>query len=158
MKMRLQHAVIVLFVLVAGSCSTESLDDTNILTAQNDKAIEAELLQIVNEHRSSLGYSELEFSSVAYQYANAHNDYMIGKGTINHDNFSSRALKISDKVNASFVAENVAKDYATAAIALQEWLDSSGHRKNIEGDFTHTGISVKKDENDDLYFTQLFYR
>ena len=62
------------------------------------------------------------------------------------------------KVDASAVAENVAKDYPTAKITFEKWVASSGHRKNIEGDFTHTAVSVKKDAAGHYYFTQLFYR
>lgn len=83
---------------------------------------------------------------------------MIARGTINHDNFSARASKISSIENAELVAENVAKDYANAAEAFQGWLDSSSHKKTMEGEFTHTAVSVKKDAHGKLYFTQIFFR
>ncbi len=158
MKMRLPHAFLMMFVIILGSCSEESLDDANILEAENVIEVEYELLDIVNDHRVSLGYSSLETSTLAYEYANAHNDYMIAAGDLSHDGFSSRASSIASEVNAEMVAENVAKDYTSAYEAFQNWLASSDHKKTMEGDFTHTAVSVKADSQGNLYFTQLFYR
>ncbi|MEJ1221314.1 CAP domain-containing protein [Sediminicola sp. 1XM1-17] len=158
MKTRLHLAVTVLFVLLLSSCNKESIDENYVPKAENAVSVEQELLVMVNDYRSSLGYPSLNFSEVAYDYANDHTDYMIAMGKINHDNFSARASKISTEANASVVAENVAKDYASAKKAFDEWMASAGHRKNIEGDFSHTAVSVKKDKAGNFYFTQLFYK
>lgn len=158
MKMRMQYAFLILFVFILGSCSKESIENSNIIEAENAIEVENELLNVVNDHRVSLGYTSLQFSAVAYDYANQHNDYMVANGSISHDNFSSRASKISSEVNAEYVAENVAKDYKTAFEAFEKWLSSPNHKKTMEGEFTHTAVSVKKDANGNLYFTQLFYR
>lgn len=158
MKMRLLYAVPVLFVLFFGSCSSDSITDTPVIESENITTIEQELLQIVNEHRLSLNANALEFSEVAYKYANIHTDYMIAKGSISHDNFSSRASSINSEIPVQMVAENVAKDYDTAIEAFEGWYQSSSHKKTMEGDFTHTAISIKVDEFGDYYFTQLFYK
>ena len=156
--MRLQYAFLLLFVSLLGSCSKEPLESTNIIEAENAIEVENELLNVVNDHRVALGYTSLEYSAVAYAYANKHNDYMVASGSLSHDNFSSRASSISSEVNAEYVAENVAKDYNTAVEAFEKWLSSPSHKKTMEGEFTHTAVSVKKDANGKLYFTQLFYR
>ncbi|MEK6153036.1 CAP domain-containing protein [Flavobacteriaceae bacterium 3-367] len=160
MKMKMKGMAWALLVVVLGSCSTESLEESPkpIAEAANAVEVEEELLALVNEHRISIGQPALKFSAVAYEYANAHTDYMISKGSLSHDNFSSRASGISSEVNAAQVAENVAKDYSNAAAALQGWLNSTNHKKTMEGDFTDTAVSVKKDPSGNLYFTQLFYR
>lgn len=151
-------AVMVLLVLLISSCSKESIDDNAIPKAENAVSVEQELLVMINDYRASMGYSHLNFSEVAYDYANDHTDYMIAMGTINHDNFNTRASKISTEVNASIVAENVAKDYTSAKKAFDEWMASAGHRKNIEGNYSHTAVSVKKDKTGNFYYTQLFYK
>ena len=156
--MRTHYVVLFLFVCTLSSCTKESLENTSIVEAENAKEVEIELLSVVNEHRISLGESALEFSEVAYAYANQHTNYMISKGAINHDNFSSRASKISSSVSAEFVAENVAKDYGNAAEAFQGWLKSSSHKKTMEGDFSHTAVSVKMNAAGTFYFTQIFFR
>ena len=109
MKMRSLFAVSVLFVLVASSCSKEAIQNADIPKAENAVQVEQELLGIVNTHRNSLGIPALEFSAVAYEHANSHTDYMISKGSLNHDNFSARATSISSATAAEYVAENVAK-------------------------------------------------
>ncbi|NJB71278.1 uncharacterized protein YkwD [Saonia flava] len=160
MKMRLHYAILVLFVIILCSCTKEPLDDANTISVEavNVTAAESELLTIVNDHRNTLGQNSLDFSEVAYEYANLHTDYMISVGAINHNNFDSRASKIIAEVNAKLVAENVAKDYSSALEAFESWLNSADHRKTMEGDFTHTAVSVKKNSEGKLYFTQLFYR
>ncbi len=158
MKMKLHYFIMLLFAFVVVSCSTEPIESANSPEAENAIEVEQELLGIVNEHRISLGYADLDYSAIAYEYANKHTDYMIAKGSINHDNFSARASDISQAVNASFVSENVAKDYDSAVEAFQKWLASSDHRKTMEGEFTHTAVSVKRNSDGKLYFTQLFYR
>ncbi|WP_339836183.1 CAP domain-containing protein [uncultured Maribacter sp.] len=158
MKMRLLYAVPVFLLLFLGSCTSDSLEETPVLEAENVITIEQDLLDIVNEHRLTLNTNALEFSNIAYKYANIHTDYMIAKGSISHDNFSSRATNINSEVEVEMVAENVAKDYQSAIDAFQGWYTSSSHKKTMEGDFTHTGISVKKDEQGNFYFTQLFYK
>jgi len=158
MKIRLQFAVLVLFVCLGASCSKESITDTNNPVALNAVEVEQELLGIVNAHRNSLGVSPMQFSVVAYEYANLHNDYMIAKGNLSHDNFSARASSISAKVDAKQVAENVAKDYPTASATFEGWMNSPNHKETMEADFTHTAISVKQDSKGNFYYTQLFYK
>lgn len=151
----------VLVVCMFYSCTkeTSSIEElSNISKAENVVAIEQEVLTIVNSHRIGIDKSELEYSEVAYEYANQHNDYQISKGSINHDNFSSRASKISELAEAELVAENVAKDFNTAEGAFQAWYESSSHKSTMEGDFTHTAVSVKVNDNGKLYFTQIFFR
>jgi uncharacterized protein YkwD len=156
MKMRMQLVFSVLLVFVAVSCSKDPVNAPEIQQAENIRALEQELLQLVNDHRNSMGASPLAFSEVAYSYANTHTDYMISREVLNHDNFSARASQITETVNAKAVAENVARDYSSAQEALQGWLQSESHRKTMEGDFTHTAVSVKAAPNGSLYFTQLF--
>lgn len=156
--MRLLYAVPVFLLLFLDSCTSDSIEETSILEAENVVTIEQDLLDIVNEHRLTLNANTLKFSDIAYKYANIHTNYMIAKGSISHDNFSSRATNINSEVEVEMVAENVAKDYLSAIDAFQGWYNSSSHKKTMEGDFTHTGISVKKDEQGNYYFTQLFYK
>lgn len=157
MKMRLRYAVPVLFVFIF-SCTNESVDEFPLVEAQNMVQLENTLITLVNDYRANLGSNTLEFSEVAYKYANEHTDYMIAKGAISHDNFSSRASSIHSEVVVEMVAENVAKDYKTAQEAFDGWYNSSSHKKTMEGDFTHTAVSVKEDTTGNFYFTQLFYK
>lgn len=159
MKMRMLGsfwALLLMLALVA-SCSKETTGLSDIPVAENVRAVEDELMQTVNAYRVSQGHSALNFSQVAYDFANQHTDYMIATGAINHDGFSARASEITAQADAKSVAENVAKDYASAEEAFEGWVASEAHRKTMVGEFTHTAVSVKKSPGGKLYFTQLFY-
>lgn len=158
MRRSLHTAFLALGILLIVSCSKESINSEGIPVAVNAVAVEQELLDIVNTHRNALGANPLEFSALAYEHANLHTDYMISKGTISHDNFSSRASKIAAETNAKQIAENVARDYSTAAAAFQGWLESPNHKSTMEADFTHTAISVKINAEGDYFYTQLFFK
>ncbi|MEJ2583741.1 MAG: CAP domain-containing protein [Robiginitalea sp.] len=155
--MNLRHALLVLTVIFSFSCTKESPEKEYALVAHKVPGIENELLDMVNQHRASMGQKALSFSEVAYKYASSHTDYMIEKGTISHDNFNNRASLISREENAMAVSENLAKGYKTAKKALDGWLSSESHRKTVEGNYSHTAISVKRDAKGTLYFVQLFY-
>ena len=140
------------------SCSEEPVDDQVALETFNVLELETELMRLTNEYRQSNGLASVQFDPIAYTYANEHNDYMIAKGSLSHDNFSSRASSISSETQAKEVAENVAKDYLTAESTLEGWVNSAPHRANLEGNFTHMAISVKKTETGSLFYTQIFFR
>ncbi len=159
----MRKAVFIRTLLVTGiifmmSCSTENLSETEQINIVNDTKLEAQIMTLVNSHRESLGLTILNFNEVAYTYANNHNEYMISKGNISHDNFNTRASKISSEANAKEVGENVAKDYLSAQDVFNGWINSTAHKENIENDFTHSAISVKEDSNGNLYFIQIFFK
>ncbi len=158
MKMRMHLIALALFACTLASCSKESAETVNIVETKNVTEVEQNVLATVNEYRVSSGLNALKFDDVAYRYANTHTDYMIAKGAINHDHFTTRAAALAIDVNVEFVAENVAKDYTTASEVFQGWLRSAKHRRTMEGDFMHTAVSVKEDADGTLYFTQIFYR
>jgi uncharacterized protein YkwD len=158
MLRHIKNPIFTFITLVLVSCSKESTELPELSQAQSRHDVEQEMMSLVNDYRVAMGHPSLEYSAIAYEYASSHTDYMIAKGSISHDNFSARASNIAAEVDAAFVAENVAKDYATAEDAFNGWLASAAHRKTIEGEFTHTAVSVKESASGVLYFTELFFR
>ncbi len=166
-KRKFAYVLLALILVSVTSCSKESISDPisletssvieNVDDAEFLMIDESALFKIINDHRIAIGQNSLEFSSAAYLAAAEHNGYMIAKGEINHDNFSNRAGQLASKTNANLVVENVAKDYATIESVFEAWLDSPNHRKNIEGNFTHSALSIKQDATGNFYFTQIFY-
>ncbi len=169
-NMKLASPYLVLLLLLITSCSKyenftgyeKSSDNltskVTLISSDTHSTIESELFVMMNNYRASIGLNKLEFESSTYYYTGLHTNYMIDKGNISHDKFSERAENISKRTGAVFVAENVARNYDTLEAAFEAWLDSPGHRINIEGDYTHSAISIRPNSNGDLYFTQLFYR
>ncbi|MGH1339132.1 MAG: CAP domain-containing protein [Aureispira sp.] len=125
----------------------------------NVSDIEIEILQLVNEHRATLNLSPLAFylpiQEASYQHSNnmAHGSVPFG-----HTGFSERANSLVQSLGGSAASENVAMGQRSAHEVVQSWLNSAQHRKNIEGDFNLTGISVVRDKNGERVFTQLFIK
>lgn len=122
------------------------------------QAIDREIFRLVNQHRKSKGLSPFILSQYASELCANHNDYMISRGRISHDGFYNRFYSLNGRVGARTAGENVAYGYSSANAVVQGWLNSPGHRRNIEGSFTHIGIHAKKNDNGVYYYTQLFYK
>ncbi|MDO6812364.1 CAP domain-containing protein [Tenacibaculum soleae] len=149
-----KHFLILLIAFSFLSCGDNSTDEIEDL---ENKSITQEVHQLVNEHRATIGKSALTFNNQISEMALEHTKYMINKGKISHDNFDARFAQVRALVNAMSFAENVASKQNSAQEVVTGWLNSAGHRANIEGDYTHTGIGVLKNASGNYYFTQLFY-
>ncbi len=151
------------FVLFT-ACSPES-DENPILTAdffnvenvENNHEFVQEVLEVVNEYRSSIGLSPLAEHETSEMLALSHSAYMVEQRKASHDNFFQR-LDYLRSQGADIVSENVAFGFQSAESALQGWIDSPSHKAALEGDFTHTGIAVVATENGIKYYTQLFVK
>lgn len=152
--------------LFSVSCSKESLGDEiksiDHVAKENlsymYSEMETDILQEINVYRKSKGLNDLESLSEISLEAEDHNYYMLGKGKVSHDNFGERYNALVNSVKARAVSENVAYGYHSADAVVKAWINSEGHRKNIESDYTHFGISVVEDEDGKNYFTNIFVR
>lgn len=162
--------VIFLFTLSISSCSKYDINPLPIASDVDEEtevfllstAIhtdeEAALFEIVNSHRTSINLQPLNYDGATYYFAGKHTKYMIAQGDTSHDHFAARAQELSVNTSATVVAENVAKNYDTVEEAFKGWMHSPGHRANIEGNYTHSAINIRKNDSGDYYFTQLFFK
>jgi len=119
--------------------------------------MEIQILQFVNEDRKQHGLAILQLNSMESSLAARHShDMASGKVKFGHDGFNARARTIQKSLGSMEVGENVASGPMTAREVVDGWLKSPGHKKNIEGDFTLTGIGYARDKKGDIYFTQIF--
>lgn len=147
-----------LFCFVAIISATSCSKDEAAVETPESLSMAEKILQLVNAHRQNLGYNSLEFNALANTLAYEHTEYMIRQNDISHDDFDARADRLFDDENARGVGENVAYGQQSAQAVMTAWLNSPGHRRNIEGNFTHIGIAVIRNANGVYYFTQLFLR
>lgn len=146
------------------SCSKDSVEEMETADLSSKPApveyssIEMEVLQLVNAFRSEQGLSELSNLDEGSVQAASHNEHMIENNEVCHDFFGNRYQALVSSVNAKSVSENVAFGYRTADAVVNAWIKSDGHRKNMEGDHTHFGISVKEGNDGKLYFTNIFVK
>jgi uncharacterized protein YkwD len=122
-------------------------------------AYDEEILALVNDHRRSIGKAALVMNQTIWTQANGHSRNMAtGAVAFGHAGFESRVATIRALLGSGGSAsENVAMGYSSASAVVGGWLGSSGHRANIEGNATRTGISAVKSASGSWYYTQIFY-
>ena len=82
MKLPTLLPAMVLIALLSFSCSTDSIDEDAIEAINSSyvpqtKVIEVEILELINNHRISLGLSMLKNLSTIKAQAYGHTDYMV---------------------------------------------------------------------------------
>jgi uncharacterized protein YkwD len=124
------------------------------------KNMDREILVYVNLHRKSIGLKPLLMSNIESRIAAKHSYNMAtGKVPFGHKDLKKRMDLIASQVGyISATGENVASGQMDAREVVDGWLHSPGHRRNIEGDFTLTGIGIAKDAKGLIYYTQIFTR
>lgn len=155
--------LLVLLVMFATSCSSDSLDEkaNNVnteLIVPDTKTIEVEIMELINDHRMSLGLNPLDNLSVIKAQAYSHTDYMIEQNNVSHDYFHQRKSYLVNSVGANKVSENVAYGYTSAQSVVNAWLNSDGHRSNIEGNYTDFDLSAEQDTEGRWYYTNIFVK
>lgn len=127
-------------------------------TASVAPALEDQILDLINQHRKKKNLPPLVNNAVIEAEARRHTIAMASRRSpFGHDGFSYRSKVITSKLNGiTSTAENVAYGSRSAEEVVKGWLNSPGHRKNIEGKFRLTGIGVARDDKSTLFFTQIF--
>ena len=140
-----------------------SLPETSMNTNVASSAItelEKAVNQQINQYRVSKKLPPLRVDPRITQIARIHSENMAnGKVPFSHDGFEGRAKAIT--IPYQSVGENVAYNMGYSAPdrkAVEGWIKSEGHRKNMEGQFNLTGIGIAKNAKGEYYFTQLFVR
>ncbi|MCX6172017.1 MAG: CAP domain-containing protein [Flavobacterium sp.] len=150
-------------VLIMVSCSSNSSDgistNKSIITTYNYNETESKLIILINNYRQSIGLNTLDVINHISFKSEEHNIYMIEHNLVNHDYFQQRSDNLILVLGAERVGENIAYNYKTAENAFSAWMNSPGHRANIEGDYTHFGIAVTTDDlTGKKYYTNMFIK
>ena len=154
---------IALSALTLTSCSKDNLDEMetanlSVKVPVSYTSIEMEILDLVNAYRDQNGFSQLQLLDEGSRQAATHNSHMIESDEVCHDYFTKRYTALVNSEQAKAVSENVAFGYGSAEAVVNAWIKSESHRKNMVGDHSHFGISVKEGKNGSLYFTNIFVR
>lgn len=119
--------------------------DTPLIGLEDDPDVE-QFVQLMNLHRQSVGCEPLGWNPVAAEVARDHSQDMIDRSFFAHDNPDGHSpfdRMASAGLTYSRAAENIAYGYPTADAVLQGWLDSPGHRRNIENcSLTEHGVGL----------------
>lgn len=166
MKGYLHRAILISAVIFTmSSCSSDANEGSpaeaksQVVLNYTYNANELEAMKLINDHRTSVGLNTLErINHISYK-SEEHDNYMITNNVVNHDDFVARSENIIKVLGAKSIGENIAYDFNTPQGALDAWLRSPGHKENIEGNFTHFGISIREDPTTGKkYYTNIFVK
>lgn len=114
-------------------------------------------VEIVNDHRESVGCPRLTWNDAVADVAQEHSEDMVERDYFDHTNPDGESP--FDRLTSAGIqyygaAENIAWGYATAEAVLEGWLNSSGHKANIERcSLTEHGVGLYQSR-----WTHLFIR
>lgn len=133
-----------------------------------EERVEQRIHAEINAYRSGEGLGDLEYHDDLASVARDHSEDMAARDYFDHDSPDGQGP--GDRLDAAGVdcrawAENIAwessgsvSDEDADSIAdstVEGWLDSSGHRRNIRGDYEVEGIGVAVTGRE-VYLTQMF--
>jgi uncharacterized protein YkwD len=133
--------------------------ETQIVTSYSYSLDETNLVDLINNYRTTHGLNALQIVNHVSYKSQEHNTYMITNNVVNHDLFEQRSNNIIQVLGATHVGENIAYNFSTSEGVLFAWLQSPGHKINLDGDYTHIGISITiNPENGKKYYTNMFMK
>jgi uncharacterized protein YkwD len=115
----------------------------------------------VNQYRQSQNLPPLVVDPIISAQAKAHSERMARIGRITHDGFNERVQSVAQEIVYRSAAENVGYNVGYTqpeAIAVEDWIGSPGHQKNMVGRYDLTGIGSARNARGETYFTQIFIR
>ncbi|MHC4608391.1 MAG: CAP domain-containing protein [Planctomycetota bacterium] len=132
-----------------------STSDSSVLN------MEMETHDLVNAHRVSIGRNALTMHDCMRKCARAHSANMAKNNFFSHsNNHGDSPFNRMQKCGISYstAGENIAAGYRSASACVSGWLNSSGHRANIEnGKYTHGGMGYASGGGGyGRYWTQVF--
>jgi uncharacterized protein YkwD len=128
------------------------------------RKVEKALFEAVNATRKEEGLSPVTWYEPLAVVARTHSEGMADRHYFGHKD--KRGTTVADRVTAhglsyTKVGENLYRSRGMkdpVASAVQGWLDSRGHRKNmLNPEYTQAGIGAALDDEGRLYFTQVFH-
>lgn len=151
-------------LLAIGACAQLPVGTpfpVSLPSAAEHRGIEDEVHERINDHRAARNLPQLSRSELLDQLAREHSERMAtGERSFGHDDFDARAAEARTHLGISRMSENVASNnYPQSSVARQAvagWLRSPGHLRNLQGEYTLTGVGVAPGAAGDFYITQLF--
>jgi uncharacterized protein YkwD len=118
-----------------------------------------EFMELINNHRVSIGLTPLIHDEGLAEIVLKHSqDMASGAVAFGHGGFSERcSASRSFLGGGNWCGENVAYGQKTPLAAYTAWMNSAGHKANIEQSrATHTGFAYAKNSSGTYYWTQIF--
>jgi uncharacterized protein YkwD len=103
---------------------------------------ESQVFALVNQERAKAGLAALKCDLVAGKVAHDYSQLQCDKGQMGHNVGGTDPFQRMQAggVKFSSAGENVAAGQTTPAEVMQAWMNSSGHRANILGNYAYIGV------------------
>jgi uncharacterized protein YkwD len=165
MKAKLLRVLLLVAVVYSmNSCSSDSSEAPSSSTATmkvmdySYDSSELEAMNLINTYRVSVGLNELkQINHISYK-SEEHDHYMIRNNVVNHNDFVARSENLISVLGAKRVGENIAYNYNSPQSVVKAWLNSPTHKENLDGDYTHFGISIRTNPDGKKYYTNIFVK
>ncbi len=126
--------------------------------------LDSQVMSLINQHRASLGLGQLATSSALTASAvwKARQMAAYGVGAFSHNDIAPPVSRtVWDRISTCgypySAGENIAEGYQDAASVVNAWLQSTGHKQNIENpSYVVTGIGAAKAANGAVFWVQDF--
>lgn len=124
------------------------------------KALEAEVIRLVNIERSKKGLQALKADWEISRVARYKSQDMINKKYFSHTSptYGSPFNMLENfGIRFSSAGENIAYGQQTPEAVMKSWMNSAGHKANIlSPSYTHIGVGLAKNSSGVCYWTQMF--
>lgn len=121
--------------LLLGACALPAAPQATTRTLPSEADEIQSLVEKINGHRRRVGCAPLVWVDAVADVADAHSRDMTRRnffGHVNPDKKNPFQRLDAAGVKYRMAAENIAAGQRSGQEVFQSWLDSSGHRKNIE--------------------------
>lgn len=142
----------------------ERSNDQLYAEASNElqEGLKYQIFDLTNAERMKRDLTILTWSESASETAYLHSKDMAENDFFDHTNLAGQSpfdRMAESQIQFTKAAENLAYGQQNSIMAHQGLLNSEGHRVNILNDeFTYLGTGVSLNEEDQPFFTELFYR
>lgn len=124
----------------------------------NATAVKAQVVSLVNAQRAKAGLPAMDSQSNLNRAAQTHACDMAA--TLNMSHTGSDGSDMSQRISRAgyrwrAANENIGKGFADAARAVQWWMNSPGHRRNILSSNREIGVGVAVGSDKRLYWVMV---
>lgn len=106
-----------------------------------------EVLFLTNTERLKEGLDPLASCNNLHVAAQSHSVAMNNQNFFEHDNPNTGddpATRAEEAGYGTYVGENIAMGHQTPKQVVNAWMNSSGHRANILGSYSHLGVGITR--------------
>ena len=153
---------VTMVICIVGVCPTSVRSEAPGARPAAASSVAADVVDLTNVERSGHGRARLRANSRLMRAAQLHAEQMARTGQLAHVLPDAAYPRAEDRLAAAdyrwqTYGENIALGQSSAAAALDSWMHSRGHRKNIlNPDFTELGAGYAIDRAGRPYYVQVF--